>query len=64
MNGTFDWANLIAIVTFVLGYFIRWGLDVLDRRIMRKNFYKVLAAEIRLNVVALAPSGSFQRLCS
>ena len=53
MNGTFDWANLIAIVTFVLGYFIRWGLDVLDRRIMRKNFYKVLAAEIRLNVVAL-----------
>ena len=53
MDWTFGWANLIAIVIFVLGYFVRWGLDVAERRHTRKNFYKALAAEIRLNVVAL-----------
>lgn len=47
------WAQIVAISIFVLGYFVKWGIDVWEKRRDRKRFYEALTTEIRLNVTGL-----------
>ena len=52
-SGPFEWAQVVALSTFVLGYFVKWAIDAHEKRNNRRRFYRALVTEIRLNLQGL-----------